>query len=248
MATVAVAQYTATQEKGRNVGLIAQAAHRGVKCGAQMLFLPECCGFMGRNANETLQAAEELRGDLSLDPSHASWISDVLKTGELAPSRGDSISLIPSLQAIARETGLWISAGGVHTKATNNKVHNTHLILDGDGNIRAHYHKIHLFDVSIPGQVDLQESRTTEPGQDVVVCECPVGKLGVTICYDLRFPELYQRMVHEGNAEILLVPSAFTVPTGRAHWHTLLRGVYCHLNRKMMSLLISRLLVQSPSD
>ena len=85
------------------------------------------------------------------------------------------------------------------------------------------YRKSHMFDVSIPNKVNLKESATTAPGTDLVVCDSPVGRLGLSTCYDLRFPEMYVKLVQNG-AEVLLVPSAFTVPTGKAHWHTLLTG------------------------
>ena len=147
------------------------------------------------------------------------------------------VSIIDELRFIARESGLWISGGGVHTQtdtASNNKsndgqekkIHNTHVIIDNKGQIKCYYHKIHLFDVSIPNQVNLLESKTTAPGSKLVVCDSPIGKLGVTICYDMRFSEMYVDLVQKGGAEVLLVPSAFTVPTGKAHWHALLRGRY----------------------
>lgn len=80
-----------------------------------------------------------------------------------------------------------------------------------------------MFDVSIPGKVNLQESKTTNAGKQLVVCDSPIGKLGLSTCYDVRFPEMYIDLIQQG-AEVLLVPSAFTVPTGQAHWHILLRS------------------------
>ena len=145
-------------------------------------------------------------------------------------------SVIEELRFIACEAKLWISGGGVHTMVPKSessfneqqlqqqetKIYNTHVIIDNLGQIKAHYHKIHLFDVGAP--INLQESKTTSPGNKLVVVDSPVGKLGLSICYDVRFPEMYVELVHRGGAEVLLVPSAFTVPTGRAHWHALLRG------------------------
>jgi predicted amidohydrolase len=103
-------------------------------------------------------------------------------------------------------------------------IYNTHVIIDNEGNIANFYHKVHLFDVSIPGKVNLKESKTTLPGKKLVLCPSPIGKLGLTICYDMRFPEMYVELVQRGGAEVILIPSAFTVPTGAAHWHTLLRA------------------------
>ena len=146
-------------------------------------------------------------------------------------------SIITELCYIAKESNLWISGGGVHTKVpqsdfdnndddTNkhNKIYNTHVIINNQGHIKAHYHKIHLFDVSIPNKVNLRESNTTCPGTNLVVCDTPIGRLGLSICYDIRFPEMYVTLVQEMGADILLMPSAFTVPTGKAHWHALLKG------------------------
>jgi len=145
-------------------------------------------------------------------------------------------SLMNGLRTIARESGLWISGGGMHVAGAPTKVdiagkdenqcrvYNTHVILDSSGALRASYRKIHLFDVCIPGKVDLRESKTTAPGTELVACDSPVGKLGITTCYDLRFPEMYTELTEKMGAQVLLVPSAFTVPTGAAHWHTLLRA------------------------
>lgn len=87
----------------------------------------------------------------------------------------------------------------------------------------ARYRKIHLFDIDLPGRISFQESRWFEPGQAVVTADSPQGRLGMAICYDLRFPELFRRLTEAG-AELLLVPSAFTLPTGRDHWDVLLRA------------------------
>jgi predicted amidohydrolase len=146
-------------------------------------------------------------------------------------------SIIEELRYIACESKLWISGGGVHTKADTpppssdgvddtgrEKVYNTHVIIDDEGRLRASYRKIHLFDVEIPGKVSLRESDTTLAGTRLVVCDSPIGRLGLSICYDMRFSEMYVDLVQKMGAQVLLMPSAFTVPTGRAHWHALLRG------------------------
>ena len=109
-------------------------------------------------------------------------------------------------------------------KSDSCRVYNTHVVVDSNGALVARYRKIHLFDVSIPGKVELRESRTTAPGTELVACDSPVGRLGITTCYDLRFPEMYTELTQNMGAQVLLVPSAFTIPTGAAHWHTLLRG------------------------
>jgi len=104
------------------------------------------------------------------------------------------------------------------------RVANTSLLIDADGNRVARYDKIHLFDVTIPGRNEQYlESTHVTPGRKVVVADTPVGRLGLSVCYDMRFPELYRELVTQG-AEWLAMPAAFTVPTGRAHWETLLRA------------------------
>ena len=144
------------------------------------------------------------------------------------------VSIVQGLRTIAMKSGLWISGGGLHERGappspddeiSKPRVYNTHVIMDSTGQIVAKYRKIHLFDVSIPSQgIELRESATTAPGSKLVVCDSPIGKLGLSTCYDLRFPEMFAALAQDGGADILLVPSAFTVPTGKAHWHTLLRG------------------------
>src|SRR5229473_3237223 len=108
-------------------------------------------------------------------------------------------------------------------KTDEPRSYNTSLFLGPQGETLAHYRKIHLFDVDIPGQVRVKESDTKKPGQTVVACETSLGVFGLSVCYDLRFPELYRGLADKG-AEVIFVPSAFTFPTGAAHWEPLLRA------------------------
>lgn len=107
--------------------------------------------------------------------------------------------------------------------SSKRKVRNAHIIIDNEGKVVAVYRKIHLFDISGPGLPTLRESSFTEAGDEMVACDTAAGRIGLTVCYDLRFPPLYQALAAAG-ADILAVPSAFTVPTGAAHWETLLRA------------------------
>ena len=128
------------------------------------------------------------------------------------------------LGAVARELGVWLVAGSLHERADGERrVFNTSCLVDPRGEIVARYRKLHLFDVDLPGRVVIQESATRAPGAEVVAAATDLGTLGLSICYDLRFPELYRRLSLSG-AEVLLVPSAFTFPTGAAHWEVLLRA------------------------
>ena len=263
-ARVAIAQLCSTSNKFENLTNIAKCAGWAKKEGACMLFLPECFGFLGENAQQTLQNAEPpislseasnkkkedndeetnnlmsyLRDTVDACSNH-NCVSETItpivsernnKVTNSNTQRYDEnsidISLLHGLRAIARASGLWISGGGMHESVPASsdedpKVLNTHIVLDKNGDVQCKYSKIHLFDVSIPGKVNLQESKTTNAGKQLVVCDSPIGKLGLSTCYDVRFPEMYIDLIQQG-AEVLLVPSAFTVPTGQAHWHILLR-------------------------
>jgi nitrilase len=129
------------------------------------------------------------------------------------------------LRDTARQLKLWILGGTTVIKGdTASRVANASLLIDSDGKRVARYDKIHLFDVAIPGRDEQYfESTHVTPGRTVVIADTPVGKLGLSVCYDMRFPELYRELVSQG-AEWLAMPAAFTVPTGRAHWETLLRA------------------------
>jgi nitrilase len=129
------------------------------------------------------------------------------------------------LASTARELKLWIVAGTIPLRAAGDgRVAAASLVFDDAGQRVARYDKIHLFDVDIPGKAETyRESAHVAPGREPVVVETPVGKLGLSVCYDMRFPELFRRLSAAG-AQIFSVPSAFTAPTGRAHWETLLRA------------------------
>lgn len=130
------------------------------------------------------------------------------------------------LAQTAQRLGLWIVGGTIPLKVPgrSDRVYAASLVYDAAGRNVARYDKMHLFDVEVPGGERYRESASIEPGaQNLAVIDSPVGKLGLTVCYDLRFPELYRSMAQRG-AEILLVPSAFTERTGRAHWDVLLRA------------------------
>jgi predicted amidohydrolase len=130
------------------------------------------------------------------------------------------------LEGIARRLKLWIVGGTVPLRAAgaDGRVAAASLVYDADGRRVARYDKIHLFDVDIPGRIEsYRESRHIAPGAVAAVVDTPAGRLGLSVCYDVRFPELYRHLSAAG-AQLLVVPAAFTAPTGRAHWETLLRA------------------------
>lgn len=123
----------------------------------------------------------------------------------------------------ARQHKLWVLGGSFAQQGAGGRLYNTSLLVDDQGRVRAHYQKIHLFDLGLPGQEALTESRHYSPGRRLVVADTPLGRLGLSICFDLRFPELYRRLRLMG-AEVLAAPSAFTAATGRDHWELLVRA------------------------
>lgn len=140
---------------------------------------------------------------------------------------------LTSLQAMAKHHALWLHSGSMPLLADDGarRVNRSHVIA-ADGSIKARYDKIHMFDVSLPSGETWTESKAYAGGDELVLVDTPLGRLGLSICFDLRFPELYRALVQAG-AEIISVPAAFTVSTGQAHWHILLRAraieTACHM-------------------
>jgi len=126
-------------------------------------------------------------------------------------------------QALARELKIWLHIGSLIIKVAKDRLANRAFMIDPTGAIKARYDKLHLFDVDLPNGESYRESRLYDCGENAVIVDTPFGRIGLTICYDLRFPHLYRTLAEEG-AEIIMVPAAFTVRTGEAHWHTLLKA------------------------
>ncbi len=194
---VAAIQMTSLADVGRNLStarrLVADARDRG----ACLAVLPENFSFMGRNEAERRQIVER---------------------------DGDG-PVQEAMSAMAREFRIWIVAGTQPIEVAGDpRPANACVVYDDAGKRAVRYDKIHLFDVDLPGgREGYRESANAVPGAKPALVDTPAGRLGLTVCYDLRFPELFRRLVSEG-AEIFSVPSAFTSPTGRAHWETLLRA------------------------
>jgi predicted amidohydrolase len=130
---------------------------------------------------------------------------------------------IPFFSALAAETGAWLLAGSLSIKTEAGKISNRSFLFDGKGGIVARYSKIHLFDVDLANGESYRESAQVVPGDAAVVAPSPWGPIGMSVCYDMRFAQLYRSLAQAG-ARILTAPAAFTVPTGEAHWHVLLRA------------------------
>ncbi|MDP9014647.1 MAG: carbon-nitrogen hydrolase family protein [Pseudomonadota bacterium] len=176
-------------------------------------------------AGKLLREAKELGADIACLPENFSFIG-LKDADKLAVAEADGEGPIQDfLRKTARELKIWILGGTTVIKGDSaSRVANASLLIDGDGKRVARYDKIHLFDVAIPGRDEqyLESSHVT-PGRELVLADTPVGRLGLSVCYDMRFPELYRELVSRG-AQWLSMPAAFTVPTGRAHWETLLRA------------------------
>ncbi len=177
------------------------------------------------SAGELLREAKDLGCDIACLPENFSFIglrdADKLEVAE--PDREGPVQEF--LSDTARKLKIWILGGTIVIRGdTARRVANASLLIDDTGKRVARYDKIHLFDVTIPGRDEqYRESTHVAPGREPVLADTPVGKLGLSVCYDMRFPELYRELVSKG-AEWLAMPAAFTVPTGRAHWETLLRA------------------------
>jgi len=139
----------------------------------------------------------------------------------IMPEENDAT--LATFRELARALGIYVHLGSLAVKASVDKAANRSFLIDRRGDIVARYDKIHLFDVDLKGGESYRESRSYRPGELGVVCDLPWGRLGLTICYDLRFPALY-RALAEAGATFLAIPSAFTRQTGEAHWHVLMRA------------------------
>jgi len=191
---VAAVQITSVNNREKNLNKAYTLLSKGVERGATLLALPENFSFMGQEEEKT-KVVENLESGMSIN----------------------------FLRDFALKNKVWIMGGSIPLKAKTGKIYNSSLLFDDNGKITARYDKVHLFDVNIRGGESHKESKLVEPGKEVVIAETPFGKLGFSICYDLRFPELYRKMTHEG-ARIIFSPAAFTVETGLAHWEALIRA------------------------
>jgi len=190
----AAVQMSSSADRADNVSRATALIRSAATRGARLVVLPEVFSWRGLRADEA-GAFETITG-----------------------------ATTDALAALARECGIYLCIGSILEAAPgDDRAFNTSCLLDAGGNIVARYRKIHLFDVDLPGRVTVRESATRAPGEETVVVPTELGVLGLSICYDLRFPELYRRLVRAG-AQVLLVPSAFTFPTGAAHWEVLCRA------------------------
>jgi predicted amidohydrolase len=192
--SAAVVQMTSTTDVERNLSTAEGLVTRAAERGARLVTLPENFAFL-RSEGQPVPDAQPLDGP---------WVR--------------------RMADLARRHALTLLLGSIPEKIEgDSRVQNTSVLLGPDGTTLAAYRKLHLFDIDLPGMEHLKESRSVVAGSEVVVADTPAGRLGLSICYDLRFPELYRSLAQRG-ARVLCVPSAFTERTGKAHWEVLLRA------------------------
>lgn len=192
--TVAALQMTSTPDVQANLAFARRGIRRAARQGADLVALPENFAYL-RKEGQPVPIHEGLDGPI-----------------------------VTGMRELAAESDCYLLLGSFpETRRRRRRISNTSVLIDRKGVIVATYRKLHLFDIAIRGGVTLRESRTVQPGDEVVVAETSLGRLGLSICYDLRFPELYRRQMRLG-AQVIFVPAAFTSFTGPAHWLPLLRA------------------------
>jgi predicted amidohydrolase len=195
MANIAIYQARTGIDPEANAGDLIAAVEEASAGGAEMLFTPEMSGLLDRDRE---RSAPNLRNPEE-DP------------------------VLAAVREAAARAGIWVHLGSLAVKREDCRLANRGFVIDGAGDIRASYDKLHLFDVDLPSGESWRESALYAPGERAVVVDTPVGALGLAICYDLRFPDLFRALTDAG-AEVISIPAAFTVPTGEAHWHVLIRA------------------------
>ncbi|WP_294318960.1 carbon-nitrogen hydrolase family protein [uncultured Sphingomonas sp.] len=192
---LALLQMTAGIDPDANAAVLVDAIERASAEGAAILFTPEMSGLIDRDRERA--------------------------AASIATETDDRV--LRAVRDAAARAGIWVHLGSLAIRRDDGRLANRGYVIDGDGGVRATYDKLHLFDVTLPSGESWRESASYVPGDRACVVATPAGAMGLSICYDLRFADLFRAMSDEG-ATILSVPAAFTVPTGQAHWHVLLRA------------------------
>ena len=201
--TAACIQFTSARDYEPNIRVVSDLVRRARDGGADFVMTPENTGLTEPNS--------KLRREKARDEANH--------------------PVLAALREVARETGVWLLIGSLAvdlsrepgTAAGERRLANRSYLVDPSGSVLARYDKIHMFDVDLAGGESYRESNAFRPGGHTVLAGTPWGVLGMTVCYDLRFPHLYRALAQAG-ADFLAIPSAFTVPTGKAHWHVLMRA------------------------
>jgi predicted amidohydrolase len=192
---IACLQFCPADDLEANVRAVVGMAHEAVGAGAQFLLLPEYASALHASGRVMKETARE-------EAAHP---------------------LLQALLGFAKESGAWILIGSLTIPVAEGRIANRSILISGAGEIVARYDKIHMFDATLPNGRSIRESSLYEPGNEAVLAHTPWGLIGLSICYDVRFPYLYRQLASAG-AVFLAVPAAFTAATGPLHWHALLRA------------------------
>lgn len=195
MNRIALLQMTAGIDPLANAEILVGAIGATAMGGAQMLFTPEMSGLIDRD--------------------RARAASNVVPE--------DQSPVLTAVREAAAGAGVWVAIGSIPVLRDDGRWANRAFVIGANGEIAARYDKIHMFDVDLSSGESWRESAAYAPGEAVVTVDCPVGKLGLTICYDLRFPALFEAL-GKARCDVIAIPAAFTKPTGAAHWHVLQRA------------------------
>ena len=200
MTRIAVLQMTSGIDPGANAGMIVRAVAEAKAGGATMLFTPEMSGLVDRNRARA--------------------------SGHIVAESADPV--LAAVREAAARAGLWVALGSLAVvrdggEEAGPRWANRGFVIDADGSVAARYDKIHMFDVDLATGESWRESNAYAPGDAVVTVATPAGRLGLAICYDLRFPALFEAL-GRARCDLIAIPAAFTVPTGAAHWHVMQRA------------------------
>jgi predicted amidohydrolase len=192
---IAIFQMTSGIDPQANAAALVAAIDEATAGGAAMLFTPEMSGLIDRNRTRA--------------------------TPHIVPEAADPV--LAAVRDAAARAGIWVAIGSLAVARADGRWANRAFVINGEGEIAARYDKIHMFDVDLATGESWRESAAYAAGDDVVTVPTPLGLLGLTICYDLRFPALFEALGQAG-CDVIAIPAAFTVPTGTAHWHVLQRA------------------------
>jgi predicted amidohydrolase len=192
---IACLQTNSGNDYAANLATLSSMAREAAAGGAKFLFSAEYALMMDGSGRTMREKAQDARGEPALS----------------------------ALTALSRELGVWHLVGSLTLMSDDGRMFNRSVLISAEGRVVAHYDKIHMFDATLPSGTVIKESSAYRPGERAVTAETPWGRLGMTVCYDLRFPQLYRKLAQHG-ATLLAIPSSFQRETGKAHWHVLMRA------------------------
>ncbi len=195
MSRIGVLQMTSGIDPDANAAALAAGIAEAKQGGAAMLFTPEMSGLLDRDRQRAAR--------------------------HIVPEAANPV--LAAVREAAAAHGLWVALGSLAVAREDGRWANRSFVIDAGGTVAARYDKIHMFDVELASGEVWRESAAYAPGEQVVTAETPVGKLGLTVCYDIRFPALFEELGRQ-SCDVIAIPAAFTVPTGKAHWHLLQRA------------------------